>query len=78
MNDWGTIPVFLLFLICSYGVFMPFVWRRLRNDRIFWWLFGTMIVLSWTRLGDTGDMAWRCTIPVSFYLMLALMKNPSP
>lgn len=75
LNEWGTIPVFLLFLICSYGVFMPFVWRRLRNDRIFWWLFGTMIVLSWTRLGDTGDMAWRCTIPVSFYLMLALMKK---
>jgi len=74
-NDWASVPVFMLFLVCSYGVFMPFVWHRLRRDAIFWWLMGTMVVLSWTQLGSTGDMAWRCTIPSSFYLMLALMRE---
>lgn len=75
LNVWGTIPIFLLFLICTYGVYMPFVWPEIRRDSIFWWLFGTMVILSWTRLGDAGDMAWRCTIPASFYLMLLLMRK---
>lgn len=64
--------IFLLFcgwdivaylLLLSYGVYLPFVRKEIRHDYTFWLLFGSMCILSWTRLGDAPDMGIRCAIP---------------
>jgi hypothetical protein len=70
-----SFAIFLLFLLLSFGVYLPFVWRNIRRDWLFWGLFATMCVLSWCQLGDTNDLAWRCTMPTLFYLMLYIMKE---
>lgn len=75
LNSEAGLLAFCLFILLSFGIYLPFVWNRIRCDSTFWVLFGTMCVLSWTRLGDSTDMSIRCAIPSFFYLLLTVMKE---
>lgn len=75
LNPGADFPILILFLTLSYGVYLPFVWKEIRHDYTFWLLFGSMCILSWTRLGDAPDMGIRCAIPSFLYLTIVVAKK---
>ena len=64
----------VLFLITEFLVYLVFVFSDAKRDMTWWILFGTMIALSFIKLGISYDFAWRTCIPAAFYLMLLVMR----
>lgn len=65
----------LIFILCSYVVFFPFIWSYIKHDRLFWILFVSSLCLGSFCLGDTCDFAWRVSIPFVCYLMVLVIKK---
>ena len=64
----------VLFLITEFLIYLAFVFSDAKRDMTWWILFGTMIALSFIKLGGSYDFAWRTCIPAAFYLMLLVMR----
>jgi len=84
VNRVGIIPIttqnislLIFYLIIEYGIFMIFIYKKIKNDCLFWVLMITMIICSFVTMGIGSDFAWRTCIPATFYLMLLIMREVS-
>lgn len=71
------LPTFLMLIMhfaLEYGVYLLFIKPENRKDKTLWILAGTVLVCSFIQLGHSFDFAWRTCIPLTFYVMLLLMK----
>lgn len=64
----------LIFVVFAYGVYMPWLWKRVRRDALFWVLFVIMLFGPLLSLGRTFDMGWRVGVPFAYYFMLKMME----
>lgn len=62
-------PVFLgllmsaIFYALSLSPFLPFIWKYMRRDALYWSLTGVAVLGSMFSLGHTADLAWRISLP---------------
>ncbi len=61
-----------LLLLCEIGVFIPFVWRWIKRDPLFYILLATAVGSLFVRTGMQGmDFASRTSIPLILYMSVA-------
>lgn len=65
----------LIFITCSYLVYMPWLWRSVRRDAIFWILFVVMAFAPMVALDGKLDFGWRLAIPFAAYFMFRMMRH---
>lgn len=65
----------LIFIFFSYVVFLPWIWRSVRKDPIFWILFVTMALAPIVSLNGKGDFGWRAGVPFAAYFMFCMMRH---
>lgn len=63
-----------LFLLVTYAVYMPWLWRSLRRDRLFWSLLVWSVLMSLIRIGEDYDFGWRVGIPCFCWLTYRMMR----
>ena len=73
--DSYSITMYIAAMTLNFGVYIPFVWARIKHDRLFWALALPMLLMSWVSIGNSADIGWRCTIPTAFYLMLTVIRE---
>lgn len=64
-----------LYLILIAGIYIPFVFKRIKHDAIFLTLFAVMAAAPFVSFAGTADMGWRMGIPFIFYLCYVLMEQ---
>ena len=66
------------YLLFNFAVFMPFIWKEIKRDSIFWSLLAFTMVFS-VLMPEYGnyDFGWKCTIPISVYFMVIILRRMS-
>ncbi len=70
----GVLIRFLLYMVTEYICYLVFIYRFNKNDVGLRVLFITNCFLPFLVMGKDYDFAWRTCIPLSFYLMLLVIK----
>lgn len=65
----------VLYLLTSYLIYLPFIWRRIRIDKIFWLLLATAVIIPLLRLNEETDLGVRVAIPLVSYLSAVILKT---
>ncbi len=68
---------FLAYAALEYGVYLIFLPRELKRDRILQILLATTALTSFFVMGSSYDFAWRTCMPLAFYIGLLLLKRLS-
>lgn len=64
-----------LVLVFEVGVFIPFIWRQVRRDTLFYILLATSVVALMIRTGHTGaDFPSRVAVPMLLYVSLQVAR----
>lgn len=77
-SDYDEINILfagVVFIICSYIIYLPWIWRRVRKDITFWVLGITMLSAPYISLGGSPDFGYRLGIPFAFYFMMQVMDR---
>lgn len=67
----------IVFALFSYGVYLPFIWREVRHDKLFWFMMGWSLCLPVIVLGDGFDFGLRVSMPFVCYYMFKVMSAAS-
>lgn len=68
----------IVFIICSYGVFMPFIWQRIKRNRLFWgMMLWSLIVPMFVLTDNDYNMGIRASIPFMCYFTIVVLKEAS-
>ena len=65
---------FVLFLVCEFLVYLVLLYGYNKKDIGLKVLFITVCVLSFVVMGSSYDFSWRICIPLSFYIMILVVK----
>lgn len=65
----------LVCFLLSTGVYLPFVWGRLKKNMFFYGMWFTVLCLGLFRSGSANDLSWRAGIPLYFMLCVAVIKT---
>lgn len=64
-----------VFLICSYGIFMPFIWHRVKRDHLFWSMMLWSVLVPMIVLTDNDiNLGIRMSIPFMCYFTIVMIK----
>lgn len=66
---------YLCYIFFEYIVYLVFIYKKNDRNPILNILIITTFVLPFICLGTSYDFAWRTCIPLSFYIMLLIMKT---
>jgi len=69
-----TLMKFILYFTVEYGVFLPFILSTNKKRLCLIILLVVTIITSFIVMGTSYDFAWRTCIPLSFYIMLSVIK----
>lgn len=72
---WAVIMISVL--ATGFFVYLPFVWKRVIKDKIFWMLFCQFILFNLVALEKDGDWGWRIGIPLVCYFIFILIQEGS-
>lgn len=64
-----------LFLMCSYVVYFPYVWKKIKGDVFLWIMFVTASIIPFFILTKESDLGCRVGIPLTFYFALIVLKS---
>ncbi len=67
----------IVFATFSYGVYLPFIWKEVRNDKLFWCMMAWTLLLPIIVLGDGFDFGIRVSMPFVCYFMFKIMSAAS-
>lgn len=59
-------------VVMGFGVWVPFVWMRVRRDPVFWILVATTASCMFFTMGIDRDFASRTFVPLSYYMLVRL------
>lgn len=65
----------VMFTLFTYGVYLPFVWKGIKRDTLFWILLITASVLPAITLNGRHDFGNRVGVPCIFYLMVFILRS---
>jgi len=61
----------------SFAPFIPFIWRYVRHDGLYWSLIVMAVSMSIFGIGTGSDLAWRITLPAVMMTTIMLCKRCS-
>lgn len=73
--DFKSIFKYLTYIFFEFGVWLLFVYKENYKDKILNILLICQLFLPFIVMGDSYDFAWRTCIPLSYYIMLLVMKK---
>lgn len=75
-ND-GTNILFagVIFIIFSYCIYLPWIWKSVKRDPIFWTLSAVMFFAPYLSLGGSPDFGFRLGIPFAIYFMMKVLDR---
>lgn len=59
-------------VVMGFGVWVPFVWMRVRRDPVFWILTAMVISCMFFTIGCGRDFASRTFLPLSYYMLMRM------
>lgn len=65
---------FVVFFFFEFGIYMYFVWHKVRRDPLFWALLVIMTLAPLLVVGHSGDFGWRAPIPFALYMLYRVME----
>ena len=66
---------FSLFLLFSYFIYFPYVWKRIRKNGLFWVMFVTATVIPYFSLSGERDLGARVGVPLTFFMAMLVLKS---
>ena len=70
---WKTV----VFVLLSYVIYLPYIWKYVRQDVFFWILCGTTIVIPYFSLNGQNDLGFRIGIPLTYCFVVLVIKSVS-
>lgn len=67
----------LVYYAISFGPFIPFIWKFIRRDLLYWSLISMAVALSLFGIGVTPDLAWRISLPAVMMTTIMLCRRCS-
>lgn len=62
------------FILFCVGVYLPFIWSRVRGDAVFWLLLAAAALLPLVVVGDSPDLGLRAGIPLTVFILYAVAR----
>lgn len=63
-----------LFLMFSYVIYFPYIWKSIKGNMMFWIMFCTAIVIPYFSMGGASDLGARAGAPFSFFMAMLVIK----
>ena len=67
----------LIWLLFYIGIYLPFIWREVRRNWVFWTLLAASLLAPLVSIGGERDFGWRFGIPLSIYITLLAIDAAS-
>lgn len=67
----------LLYVVFTYMVYFPFIWRQIKRNCLFWSLLAVSLLFSEFTLGGQHDLSWRIGLPLICYMTVMVIKAVS-
>lgn len=61
------------FFLLAVGVYMPFIWHKVKREPVFWIMCVTGFVLPFATVGDSDDLGRRGMIPLFMFITYNVM-----
>lgn len=73
----GQVLILLLsFFVTNYCIYLPFIWRRIKHDKLFWGLLVFTIPFFFICTTDQSfDYGWKVPIPFTLYFYVLVLKE---
>lgn len=66
--------IYLVFCLCMYGVYVLCVFRKNRQDVMFWTATASLTVIPFFHMGSWNDFCMGVSIPAMFFVMTAVLR----
>lgn len=70
---WRVITL-ILFYFLEFGIYMIFIWKKYKNDALFWTILGALILIPIFKIGSIRDFCMNASLPSLFVLMIYTEK----
>ena len=68
-------PKALIWLLLDVAVFLPFIWREVRRNWVFWTLLATTLVAPVLTTSGRPELGWRASTPLAVMLMVLAVRK---
>lgn len=64
----------IVFLIFGIGIWLPFIWEKIKKNITFWLLVPVALILPFVAVGDSSDLGTRASIPLMLFIFYAVIR----
>ena len=66
------IPCYIVFIAIEVLPFVVILFKREKNNAVFWAVLVTLMILPWYKVSDVNDLSMRGSMPALFFLCISL------
>lgn len=74
-SAWAVLKNGLVYTIIAYGVYLPFIWEKVKGSGLFWSMMAVAFVAPFIQFNQSMDLGNRIGFPLTIYITVALCQT---